>query len=103
DGRTYTAPLELKLDPRVKTPLLALRQQLTLETLIAKAMWNSYQSVRQVRDLRAQLKQLQVKLEDDSDAKAALDAVAALDKKAAELLAVAQTWPPVGVVSVAAL
>ncbi len=53
--------------------------------------------------MRAQLKQLQVKLEDDSNAKAALDAIAALDKKAAELVAVEQTWPPVGVVSVASL
>ena len=103
DGKTYTAPLEVKMDPRVKTSLIALRQQLMLETQIKQAMWNSHQSVQEIRDLRTQLSDLQTKLKNDASAKAVLDAVAALDKKAAELVAVEQTYPPVGIVSAASL
>jgi hypothetical protein len=103
DGKTYTAPLEVKMDPRVKTSPVGLRQQLTLETQIMQAMWDSYESVQEIRDLRAQLNELQTKLRTDASAKPVLDAVAALDKKAAELVAVEQTYPPVGIVSAAAL
>ena len=46
---------------------------------------------------------MQGKLNSDPDAKPTLDAIAALDKKAAELVAVEQTYPPVGVVSIASL
>jgi hypothetical protein len=102
-GQSYIAPLELKLDPRVKAPLLALRQQLMLETKIMQGMADGYEGVQQIRDLRAQLKELQAKLNSDPNAKPTLDAIAALDKKAAELVAVEQTYPPVGVVSVASL
>ncbi|MGH9928462.1 MAG: WD40/YVTN/BNR-like repeat-containing protein, partial [Pyrinomonadaceae bacterium] len=103
DGRTETAPLEVKMDPRVKTSPLALRQQLMLETRIMQAMWDSYQSVRQINELRAQLKELQGKLNSDPGAKPLLDAALELDEKAAELIAVEQGWPPVGIVSAASL
>ena len=103
DGKTYTAPLEVKMDPRVKTSAIALRQQLTLETQIMQALQDSYQTVREIRDLRNQLNDLQNKLKTDASAKSILDAVAALDKKAAALVAVEQTYPPVGIVSAASL
>jgi photosystem II stability/assembly factor-like uncharacterized protein len=103
DGKTYTAPLEVKMDPRVKTSPLALRQQLMLEIQIMQAMWDSYQSVQEIRDLRTRLNDLQTKLKSDAGAKPLLDAIAALDKKAAELVAVEQTYPPVGIVSAASL
>ena len=103
NGKTYTAPLEVKMDPRVKTSLLALRQQLMLETQIMQAMWDSYQSVREIRELRAQLNDVKSKLTGDAGAKPVLDAIASLDKKAGELVAVEQTYPPVGVVSAASL
>ena len=103
DGKTYTAPLEVKMDPRVKTAAIALRQQFTLETQIMQAMRDSYQTVQEIRDLRAQLNDLQTKLKTDASAKPILDAIAALDKKAAELVAVEQTYPPVGIVSAASL
>jgi photosystem II stability/assembly factor-like uncharacterized protein len=103
DGKTYTAPLEVKMDPRVKTSAIALRQQLTLETQIIQAMQDSYQTVQEIRDLRTQLNDLQNKLKTDASAKPILDAIAALDKKAAALVAVEQTYPPVGIVSAASL
>jgi hypothetical protein len=91
------------MDPRVKTSLVALRQQLTLEIQIMQAMWDSHESVQEIRDLRTQLNELQTKLKTDASAKPILDAVATLDKKAAELVAVEQTYPPVGIVSAASL
>jgi photosystem II stability/assembly factor-like uncharacterized protein len=103
DGRSYTAPLEVKLDPRVRIPQPALSQQLALELKIIEGMKQSYEVVQQINDLRARLKELQNKLNSDPGAKPLLDAVAALDKKAAELVAVEQTYPPVGVVSAASL
>src|SRR6185436_11311035 len=51
----------------------------------------------------SQLKELQSRLQPDASAKAILDAIAALDKKAAELVAVEQTYPPVGIVSAASI
>jgi photosystem II stability/assembly factor-like uncharacterized protein len=103
DGKTYTTPLEVKMDPRVKIAPFALRQQLMLEIQITQAMWDSYESVRQIRALRSQLNDLQTKLKSDTNSKVVLDAIAGLDKKAANLVAVEQTWPPEGVVSAAAL
>jgi hypothetical protein len=103
DSKTYTAPLEVKMDPRVKTSAIAFRQQLMLETQIMQAMWDSYRTVQEIRELRAQLKDLQTRLKTDASAKPVLDAIAALDKNAAELVAVEQTYPPVGIVSAASL
>ena len=103
DGRSFTAPLEVKMDPRVRVPALALSQQLALEMKIIEVMKQSYAAVQQIRDLRSKLKDLQSKLTNDTSAKAVLDAVNSLDKKAAELIAVEQQYPPVGVVSVASL
>ena len=103
DGKTYTAPLEVKMDPRVKVSPLALRQQKMLEGRVMQGMWDSFQVVQQIRDLRSQLKALQSRLNSGASAKPILDAIAALDKKAAELVAVEQTYPPVGIVSAASV
>jgi photosystem II stability/assembly factor-like uncharacterized protein len=103
DGRSYTAPLELKMDPRVNVGPLALSQQTALEIKIVEGMKQSYEAVQRIKDLRGQLKELQTKLNSDPSAKPLLDAVIALDQKAAELVAVEQTYPPVGIVSAASL
>lgn len=103
DGQTYTAPLELKMDPRVRVAPFTLTQQLTLEMRIIEGMKQSYGVVQQINDVRSQLKELQAKLNSDQGAKPVLDAINSLDKKAAELVAVEQQWPPVGVVSAASL
>jgi photosystem II stability/assembly factor-like uncharacterized protein len=103
NGRSYNAPLDVKLDPRVRIPQLALSQQLALELKIIEGMKQSYEVVQQVNDLRTRLKELQGKLNSDPGAKPLLDAIAALDNKSAELVAVEQTYPPVGVVSATTL
>jgi photosystem II stability/assembly factor-like uncharacterized protein len=102
-GRTYTAPLEVKLDPRVKVSQAELREQFDLEMKITGAMEVSYGTVKQVNDLRTRLQDLQGKLSSDPGAKSVLDAIATLDAKLAELVAVERGWPPVGVVSLATL
>lgn len=100
---TYTAPLEIKLDPRVQISQLALSQQLALELKIIEGMKQSYEVVQQINKLRTRLKELQSKLNSDPEATPLSDAIAALDKKAAELVIVEQTYPPVGIVSAASL
>jgi photosystem II stability/assembly factor-like uncharacterized protein len=102
-GRSYTAPLELKMDPRVRVPAPALSHQFALEMKIVEAVNQSYDAVQPLRALRTQLKDLQTKLINDASAKPLLDAVNSLDQNAAELLAVEQTYPPTGIVSVASL
>ncbi len=103
DGRSYAAPLELKMDPRVRIAPLALSQQFTQEVKTIEAMKRSYDTVQQINDLRSQLKDLQAKVNSDPGAKVLLDAINSLDKKAAELMAIEQTYPPVGMVSAASL
>ena len=103
DGRSYTAPLLVKMDPRVQIAPLALSQQMALEMKIVNAMRQSYSVVQQVNDLRSQLKNLQDRVNSDPVKKPILEAVAALDKKAAELVAVEKTYPPVGIISAASL
>lgn len=103
-GRSYVAPLEVKMDPRRGVPPpLVLSQQLALQTKIIEAMKQSFGAVQQVNDLRNQLKELQAKVNSDPSAKALLDALNSFDTKAAELVAVEQQWPPVGIVSAASL
>jgi photosystem II stability/assembly factor-like uncharacterized protein len=102
-GQTYTAPLEVRMDPRVRVAPLALSRQLALEMKVIEAMKQSYGTVQQISDLRSQLKELQTKLSSDASAKSLLEAVNSLDKQAAELVAVEQTYPPVGIVSAASL
>ena len=58
DGKTYTQSLTIKMDPRVKTPPVGLKQQFQLSTRIAGMMGQDYEAIQQVRALRAQLKSL---------------------------------------------
>ena len=59
NGKTYAQPLNIVIDPRVKTSSDGLRQQFDLENRIAQAMRRDYQAVQQARGLRDQLKSLQ--------------------------------------------
>jgi photosystem II stability/assembly factor-like uncharacterized protein len=59
NGQTYTQPLKIQMDPRVKTSAADLGQQFNLQTQIADAMHKDYVVLMQVRNLRAQLKRIQ--------------------------------------------
>lgn len=102
-GRSYTAPIEVKLDPRVKVAPLALSQQLVLERQIVEAMNQSFATVQQISALREQLKTVLSETKPETADAVIAEAAAALDKKAAELLAMETQYPPVGIVSMAAL
>jgi hypothetical protein len=51
-------PLEIRMDPRVKTSPEDLRRQFELDRKIADALHKDYEAVQQVRSLRSQLKAL---------------------------------------------
>ena len=62
DDKVLTAPLELKLDPRVKASPADLEQQFATLTRIHGEMTRVYTAANQVVDLRAQLQDLHKRL-----------------------------------------
>lgn len=80
EGKTYTQPLTIKMDPRVKASPDDLKAQFDLETEIAAAMRRDFEALVQIRVLRKKLKDVQA-----VDGAALQSKVAELDKKAAEL------------------
>jgi photosystem II stability/assembly factor-like uncharacterized protein len=58
EGKSYSQPLTISMDPRVKTPIEGLRQQFELESDIVKSMNVDYGALQQVRSLRQQLSKL---------------------------------------------
>lgn len=81
DGKSFTQPLVVKLDPRITSSLADLRKQFEMESGSVEGMNQSYEALSQVRSVRAQLKELAVRA-----GKGALgEKIAALDKQAAEL------------------
>ena len=81
DGKSYTQPLVLKMDPRITTSLADLRKQFEMESGSVEGMNQSYEALAQVRSVRAQLKERTAKAGKGGLA----DALAAMDKKAAQL------------------
>ncbi len=82
-GESYTQPLEIRMDPRVKTAAEDLRRQFELDRKIAGALHRDYAALQEIRSLRAQVKWLSRDQEATSMASStALDGVA---KIAAEL------------------
>jgi hypothetical protein len=73
NGQSYTQPLTIKMDPRVKISADGLRQQFELEMKIADAMHRDFVALQEVRSLREQLK------------KANVPVAVALEKKAAAI------------------
>src|SRR6202022_2411959 len=70
----------VEMDPRIKTSEADLRKQFDMESGAIQGMNESYQALRQVRSLRAQIK------DRPSKAKGSVaDALSALDKSAGEL------------------
>jgi photosystem II stability/assembly factor-like uncharacterized protein len=96
DGKAYTQPLVVKMDPRISTSLADLRKQFEMESGSVDGMNQSYEALAQVRSVRAQLKKRAAKA-----GKGALaEKIAVLDKLAAELEGSAQSsfygLPPSG-------
>jgi hypothetical protein len=80
DGTSYTQPLTVRMDPRVKMPEADLRKQFEMEAGTVEGMNETYETLQQVRTLRPQVTDRAAK------AKGALaDSLNALDKQAGEL------------------
>ena len=58
DGKSLTAPLTVKMDPRVKTPLAALQKKEQAETRQAAIMTQTTQALLQANSIRSQLEKL---------------------------------------------
>ena len=81
DGKSFTQPLAVKMDPRIKTSPADLRKQFEMQSGAVEGMNESFAALAQVQSVRAQLKDRAAKA-----GKGALeDAIGALDKKAAVL------------------
>ncbi len=61
DGRSYTAPLTVVMDPRVKTSIVGLEQQFQLATKLASLLTRTSEAVMQARSMRAQTHDLSAK------------------------------------------
>ena len=82
DGKSYTQPLVVRMDPRITTSLDDLRKQHDIELGATEGMNDSYESLEQVQSVRSQLKDLTAKAGGNAKLSGNL---ASLDKQCAEL------------------
>ena len=80
-GKTYSQPLELRPDPRVKAGAADLAKQFDLVTEIGAMLEKEHAAVIQIRSVRAQMVALKKRLEDDEAAQPIRDAATEIDKK----------------------
>jgi photosystem II stability/assembly factor-like uncharacterized protein len=76
DGHTYSAPLTVKMDPRVKTPPAGLQQQFQAETRLVSLMTANYEAAGEARAVQDSLAKLKGKATGS-----VADAVSAFEKK----------------------
>jgi photosystem II stability/assembly factor-like uncharacterized protein len=80
-GASQVAPLELKLDPRVKVSQEDLAQQFTLLTQIHEELNHVYDAVNQIQDVRLQVAGLKRRLPENTSTKPISSAADELEKK----------------------
>jgi photosystem II stability/assembly factor-like uncharacterized protein len=80
DGKAYTQPLTVRMDPRIKTSDADLHKQFEMEAGIVEGMNETFQALQQVRSLRPQITDRAGKVKG-----ALADSLTALDKQAAQL------------------
>ena len=81
NGKSYTAPLEIKADPRLKSTQQDLEKQFDLLLKIRDRVTEVHDTVNRIRDIRGQMEALNKRLENDPHAKVVADAGKQLDKK----------------------
>jgi len=81
DGKSQTAPFELKLDPRVKTPPSDLEKQFRLQLDVRDQLNRVYDAVNEIQDVREQLAGLTKRLPPTDSYKALREAASTLDAK----------------------
>ena len=91
NGKTYSQPLTIKMDPRVKTPLAGLQQQFKLSNDLYTQLLTLSPAAEQAGELQKQLKNLQPKASGE-----ALAEIKALDQKLQALAGGATRRPGAG-------
>ncbi len=81
-GHGYTQPINVKLDPRVKTPAAGLEQQFALSLQAYQGMEQSFDAMEQIKKFRDQIKDRRTRADQGSTL---AETLAALDKKAAAI------------------
>ncbi|HEY6252709.1 MAG TPA: hypothetical protein VI685_22360, partial [Candidatus Angelobacter sp.] len=81
NGKAYTAPLEIKPDPRLSVSRQDLEKQFDLLIKIRDRVTLTHDAINQIRDIRGQITALNKRLENDPHAKVIADAGKQLDKK----------------------
>ncbi|MFZ0761958.1 MAG: hypothetical protein WAM69_18580 [Candidatus Sulfotelmatobacter sp.] len=80
-GKSYTAPLEIKADPRLKVSQADLAKQFDLLLKIRDKVTETDDTIIQIREARQQIKAIDARLKDDPRAKIIADAGEALNTK----------------------
>jgi photosystem II stability/assembly factor-like uncharacterized protein len=81
NGKSATAPFELKIDPRVTTSQNDLEKQFKLEMDVREQLNRVYDAVNQIQDVHEQLDALKKRLAPGDSSKALLDGASTLDAK----------------------
>lgn len=92
DGHTQSAPLEVKLDPRVKATQADLEKQLALALQVRDELTAVHEAVMQMRDLHSQIQSLRKRLAGDANAREVLSSSETLDKKVISVEEDAAGW-----------
>lgn len=82
NGKSYTQPLIVKMDPRIKSPLAELQKQFDTTTEIARRQTEISVARGELTQVRSQISKLQTKASGDAGLTSALEA---LDHKAAAI------------------
>jgi len=80
-GKTYTAPVEVRKDPRVSASQADLDKQYELATKIATSINEGHVAVNQIRSVRGQTEGIKRRLAGDEKAKPIIEAIDAFNKK----------------------
>ncbi len=80
EEKTLTAPLELKMDPRVNVSLADVQKEFELELKIRATLSDLHDAVHEIRDTRVQLRSLHGRLQ-DTRFKSIADTADGLEKK----------------------
>ena len=81
NGKSATAPFEVKIDPRVATSQSDLEKQFKLEMDVREQLNRVYEAVNQIQDVREQLDGLKKRLVPGDSSKTLFDGARALDAK----------------------
>jgi photosystem II stability/assembly factor-like uncharacterized protein len=81
NGKSETAPFEVKIDPRVTTSQSDMEKQFKMEMDVRDELNRVYDAVNQIQDVREQLDGLKKRLAPGDSSKALFDGATALDAK----------------------